>query len=55
MTAPVSFAVDDISLKALIVGGADVNVKDKNGRRPLHRAAVNAHKVIVEVLITLYV
>ena len=42
-------------MKALLVGGADADVKDKKGRRPLHDAAMEAHKAIVEVLISLYI
>ena len=37
--------------KALIDGGADVNVPDKNGSTPLHTAAFMCHAEIVQALV----
>ena len=37
--------------KQAIAAGADVNAKDKYGWTPLHSAAFNGHKEIVELLI----
>jgi outer membrane protein assembly factor BamB len=45
-------AVGDIEqLKSLISEGADVSAKSRNGMIPLHWAALNGHKDIVELLI----
>ena len=38
-------------LKQQLEAGIDVNVKDKFGDTPLHKAALNGHKVIAELLI----
>ena len=38
-------------VKSLILQGADVNAKDKNGLTALHHAAGSGHKEIVEVLL----
>ena len=39
------------AIKQHLADGADVNVKDKVGWTPLHLAAFNGHKEIVELLI----
>ncbi len=39
------------ALKQHLEAGIDVNVKDKFGDTPLHKAALNGHKVIAELLI----
>ena len=38
-------------LKQHLESGIDVNLKDKFGDTPLHKAALNGHKVIAELLI----
>jgi ankyrin repeat protein len=38
-------------VKQHLANGTDVNAKDENGYTPLHPAALNGHKEIVELLI----
>ncbi|HUV65128.1 MAG TPA: ankyrin repeat domain-containing protein [Sedimentisphaerales bacterium] len=38
------------AVKALLAGGANVNIKDDNGRVPLMWAAYNGHTSIVQLL-----
>ena len=45
-------ALGDIeTIKQRLEAGTDVNVKDPHGGTPLHRAAMNGHKEIAELLI----
>ena len=39
------------AVKQHLAAGTDVNVKDKYGDTPLHKAALNGHKEIAELLI----
>ena len=39
------------AVKQHLAAGTDVNVKDKYGYTPLHKAALNGHKEIAELLI----
>jgi ankyrin repeat protein len=41
----------DVAKWLVIKGGADVNVKDKYGSTPLHRASEEGHTVVAELLI----